>query len=973
MKHLIRVEHFCVENFLVGKLFPFLIVILFSTPSYGQTISGNLVVPVVFHIISKNPDSISDQQIVNEVADLNDAFAHTGPYATGGPGVNTGIRFCLAKVDPGGANTSGITRTQSVLGDFDSDIENDRIKNLVSWNTKEYCNIWLVDGVENEYLIKFSCGNWSSRYDIGYGTFDSSGDYRDGIVTKDLGSALAALMGSYLGLKYTFVQGSCANTNCNTDGDGICDTPPASIPGSSCTAIQNSCSSDTLSGFTRDMPDLTSNFMSLSGACVNSFTAGQAAKMRTDLNTVRNILISNNKCNAPCPENIVASFTRDNWFPKIGDQINFTSTSTGASNYQWSVNGVVVGSNSPTYSMVFTTAGKTQVSLKVYNANANCYARYSDSIIVSCGVMARFTPNVRQIASKESILLDSILFSNRSVNATSFQWWMSNDKGMAPQIISTSNNLNYTFNSPGNYSVWLIAANGSCSDTSGKFNFPVYDPTVDGTVSFNNVECYQQTKIMVSINVCNSGYASVPAGTPISFYDADPRKGSANRLSPVLFTTNPVAGKCCSSYTTIIDVHKPGLNQLYAVFNDNGNSSPFSLPDTKLVESSYTNNVDSQSNFQFHVVSIPDSATLQPGDSLLLSAKAGPGIVSSYVWSTGQDLNCTQCDSSYFIAENKVYSITKKMVATSSYACVDSSLTIINIPPADDFQIVMDSLVCAGEDSLHAAFTICNNFKRGNIPKGLGVSFYDADPGQPGAILLGPVFSTPDGNAATCATYQSFFKRTTTGMVIADVNDNGQGSAVFEESRSDNNKDTISLIPFIVTINPSDTTVSRLTSIRLNPQISGGLASTYKWEPIQYLSCSDCPSPVSTPAAGIEYKLTIQNEYACPATGTTSIKTFAGGSVSIPNAFTPNNDGHNDVFYILGGENVKMLKDFSIFNRWGQRVFQVTDAEANDPRFGWNGLLNGKPADPATYVYFVTVAFEDGTTELFKGTVILIR
>jgi len=973
MKQLIRAE-----RFLHGKLFPFFIVLLFCAPSHAQSLSGNLVVPVVFHIISQDPAAITDQQIIDAISDLNDAFAHTGIYAGGADGVNTGIHFCLAKVGPDGGNTNGITRTQSVLGDFDSDIENDRLKNLASWNTLEYCNIWVVTGVGNEYLTLFSCGNWSRRHNIGYGTFDSSGDYRDGIVTKEFGSALASLMGSWLGLKYSFVQGSCTNNNCETDGDGICDTPPASMPGSSCTSSQNSCNTDTVSGFTKNMPDLVSNFMSLSGPCTNSFTAGQAAKMRTNLNTVRNTLVSGNKCNAPCTENIVANFTRDNWSPKTGDRINFTSLSTGGTNYQWSVNGALVGGNSPTYSMVFPTAGKTSVSLKVYNANPGCFASYSDDVIVNCGVMARFTPDVRQIASKESILEDSILFTNRSVYATSYQWWMSNDNGVVPQVVSTAFNLNYTFKIPGNYSVWLVASNGSCHDTTEKFNFPVFDPTVDGTVSFDNVECYQQTKIVVTLRICNNGFAPVPVGTPVTFYDADPRNGNANKLSPAFIIPTPVAGKCCGLFGIIINVNKPGLNQLYAVFNDNGIMGPFILPNTKLPEISYTNNVNSQSNFQFRVAAFPDSAILQPGDSLLLSAKAGPGIVASYAWSTAQDLSCTACDSTYFIAENKVYNITKKVIATSSYGCLDSSFTVVYIPPADDYQVTVDSLDCAGADRLHADFTICNHFIRGSIPKGLRVSFYDADPTEANARLLGPVFSTAEANPAKCVAYKSFLNRTTTGKVFAVVNDTGRDTSGFpgnfyDEARFDNNKDTIPVIPFLVTINPTDTTISRLTSVQLNPQISGGRATTFKWEPLQYLSCSDCPSPVATPATSMQYQLTAQNEYGCTAIGNVSVKTFSGGKVNIPNGFTPNNDGHNDVFYILGSEDVKMLKDFSIFNRWGQKVFQVQNAEANDPKFGWNGFLNGKPSDPGAYVYFVTIEFTDGATQLYKGTVMLIR
>ena len=179
--------------------------------------------------------------------------------------------------------------------------------------------------------------------------------------------------------------------------------------------------------------------------------------------------------------------------------------------------------------------------------------------------------------------------------------------------------------------------------------------------------------------------------------------------------------------------------------------------------------------------------------------------------------------------------------------------------------------------------------------------------------------------------------------------------------------------PFLVSISPADTSISRLTSLPLYPQISGGRASLYKWEPAQFLSCADCASPVARPEQTMEYQLTVQNEFACTASATASIKVFSGGVVNIPNGFSPNGDGHNDIFYILGGPSVKMLKDFSIFNRWGQKIFQVSNAEANDPGFGWNGTLNGKPADPGTYIYYVTIVFTDGTAQLYKGTVTLLR
>ena len=1139
---------------------------------------SSYTVPVVFHIISTNPFRITDQQISDAVQDLNNAFAHSGPYSAGAPGANTGITFCLARIDPDGGISTGITRTQSVLGDFDQDIEDDRLKSLVSWDTKQYCNIWLVDTVRNEYFTTFSCGIWARKQNDGYTSFLPGGDYRDGIVTTVFGSPLATLMGTYLGLTSTFRLGSCANTNCNTDGDGVCDTPPSSAPSSSCTASQNSCNTDTVSGFSTDMPDLTSNFMSFIGYnyCTNSFTQGQGQKMQSVLSGARNELISQNKCNPPCAENITTSFTRDNWLPAPGDIIHFSSNSSGGINYQWTINNVPVGNNSPAYMQSFA-AGRYKVMLKVYNSDQNCFASYSDSVFVGCPVMARFTPDKRIIASKDQFMIDSILFSNRSVNATSYQWWISNNTGIAPQIISTGYNLNQMFHTPGIYYVWLVASNGSCSDTSEKLKFTVADPTADGSVAFRDVQCYDDTKLIVGFAVCNGGYDTIPIGTPVTFYNGDPRTDTANKLGPAFLLSTAVPGNCCYSFNTILNVGYPGLNQLYAVLNDNGTTRPLVLPNSSLVELNYTNNITSASNFQFRVSANPPLSTLEPGDTLQLSGSGSPGTVSSYTWSYAPELSCTDCANPVFIARRE--NVTEKLVATSGYACHDSALAVIKVPPADDYVITIDSLECAGNDSVLAYFSVCDSFKRGYIPDGLKISFYDGDPSTDTAHLLQPVFNAKTDNQEKCVSFSQFIGGVKMGSVYAIVNDNGipapvqlpvdsmfvektysnniaglfyqQGQlilqpadttiyrkqsfsisilstlfnhsttvwdpgpgytlscsdclsptvtgfsdayvtmhssnqfgcrlegkthiqivppdftsnilethcytndsllvkfnicvnngydsiiaglpvsfydgtwgtgqsklleptfntpqmlpgscdsfsaviktpvtgnlslvvndkgqnnsttpdTVFSETNYSNNSNTLPVIPFSVSIQPADTTVSRLMDVPLHFEVSGGQLSSYNWSPGDFLSCTSCTDPVSTPSHSLQYELEVQNEFSCTAKGYAQINTFSGGKVSIPNAFTPNGDGHNDIFYIIGSQEVKIVKEFTVFNRWGQAIFSVNNVPANDPKFGWNGLINGKPSSPDAYVYIAVIQFTDGSQQVFKGSVVLI-
>jgi DNA polymerase-3 subunit gamma/tau len=109
------------------------------------------------------------------------------------------------------------------------------------------------------------------------------------------------------------------------------------------------------------MPDLDSNFMSFSGPCTNSFTEGQASKMRNTLAGVRSSLLVQNKCDPPCTENISVSFDRNNWFPSAGDLIQFNSVSTGGTNYQWTVNDQPAGTNNPDFFQSFAQAGKYKV------------------------------------------------------------------------------------------------------------------------------------------------------------------------------------------------------------------------------------------------------------------------------------------------------------------------------------------------------------------------------------------------------------------------------------------------------------------------------------------------------------------------------------------------------------------------------------------------------------------------------------
>lgn len=95
--------------------------------------------------------------------------------------------------------------------------------------------------------------------------------------------------------------------------------------------------------------------------------------------------------------------------------------------------------------------------------------------------------------------------------------------------------------------------------------------------------------------------------------------------------------------------------------------------------------------------------------------------------------------------------------------------------------------------------------------------------------------------------------------------------------------------------------------------------------------------------------------------------------VYIPNAFSPNEDGVNDTFTVFGDVDVANVKSMRIFDRWGNLMHEATDLAPNDIQQGWRGMNNGKPLTTGMYVYFVELEYVDGTSEILKGEVMLMR
>jgi len=95
--------------------------------------------------------------------------------------------------------------------------------------------------------------------------------------------------------------------------------------------------------------------------------------------------------------------------------------------------------------------------------------------------------------------------------------------------------------------------------------------------------------------------------------------------------------------------------------------------------------------------------------------------------------------------------------------------------------------------------------------------------------------------------------------------------------------------------------------------------------------------------------------------------------VFIPNAFTPNDDGRNDYFTILGGSDIINVNHFAVVDRWGTLLFQQKNFPSNDDNFGWDGKFKGEYLSTGVYFYYTEITFRDESTSIFSGIVNLIR
>ena len=138
-------------------------------------------------------------------------------------------------------------------------------------------------------------------------------------------------------------------------------------------------------------------------------------------------------------------------------------------------------------------------------------------------------------------------------------------------------------------------------------------------------------------------------------------------------------------------------------------------------------------------------------------------------------------------------------------------------------------------------------------------------------------------------------------------------------------------------------------------------------------SGSDCNSVTIEISEDKTLCVDIINNKGCEASTCTDIIYIENVDIDIPNIFSPDGDGLNDVFYITSDNTVASIKELKIFDRWGNLVFSQNDFPANDKSYGWDGTYNGKKLNPGVFVYYAIFQMNQRKDIKMVGDVTIMR
>ncbi|WMX15304.1 PKD domain-containing protein [Aureispira sp. CCB-E] len=168
-----------------------------------------------------------------------------------------------------------------------------------------------------------------------------------------------------------------------------------------------------------------------------------------------------------------------------------------------------------------------------------------------------------------------------------------------------------------------------------------------------------------------------------------------------------------------------------------------------------------------------------------------------------------------------------------------------------------------------------------------------------------------------------------------------------------------------------DSSTTAILGSTLVLDLTTNSGSVINWSPSIDLSCNNCPNPSWVVRQKQTFYVTVSNQLGCIVLDSITVYPISDCTsdlVFVPNAFTPDADGHNDILYAQSGI-VQEIESFQIYSRWGELLF-----ETNDLAQGWDGTVKGQVVAPDVFGYFLIFRCPNtGEKMLKKGNVTILR
>lgn len=422
----------------------------------------------------------------------------------------------------------------------------------------------------------------------------------------------------------------------------------------------------------------------------------------------------------------------------------------------------------------------------------------------------------------------------------------------------------------------------------------------------------------------------------------------------------------------------------------------------------------------------PEPVVVNPGPAIAVKGSAGAcvpasiqfsGIVSnpdtssiSWDWDFA---NGNRSTGQFPVAQTypKAGNFTITAIGLSSNGCSDTVRKSIEIYPLPDLSIAADTVVCVGStQSLHVSgaqsfswspskYLSCNNCSLTEARPDSAITYKVKGMSSKGCVSFDSVslvvkypfqlsFSKPDtlcvGRsvqlfAQGAEKYSWFPQAGLDNPNISSPAASPGSTTTYQVIGSDSKgcfRDT-AYVPVRVYPIPQinagpDQTINVGKEIQIVPALSQDVTSV-EWTPSIGIVSQNYPSVTVKPTESLEYTVRAKNAGGCVAEDKVSVYVLCNNAnIFVPNTFSPNGDGANDVFYPRGSGVFKIL-NLKVFNRWGEVIFERSNFNANDATAGWDGTFKGKQLPPDVFVYTLQIVCDNNSILTFKGNIALIR